>query len=87
MRRVAWKHPMFLDMEVTRSRLPLASLDSEEDSSIQSVVAVEQEEEGDEEEVSPPLLEWNGEEDEMGEGLRENRPGERAGITVVAEMR
>ena len=61
MRRVAWKQPMFLDMEETRlSRLPpLASLEREEDSSIQSVVAEEEEEE-DEVRPPPPLLEWIG---------------------------
>ena len=66
MRRVAWKTPMFFEREETRlSRLPLAaSLESEEDSSIQSVaVAVPEptpEEEEEEEEVRPPLLEWIG---------------------------
>ena len=64
MRRVAWKTPMFFEREETRlSRLPLAaSLESEEDSSIQSVVAVPEPppEEEEEEEVRPPLLEWIG---------------------------
>ena len=57
---------MFFDRDETRlSRLPLkaASLESEEDSSIQSVVAVLEPtppEEEEEEEVRPPLLEWIG---------------------------
>ena len=66
LRRVAWKQPMFFDIdEVRLSRLPPppdASLESEEESSIQSVVADEEDEE--EEEVRPPpLLEWIGDDD------------------------